>query len=228
MIPLKDNIRPRRYPFINKALIGINVAVFFYQIILGPQAVQELIFTFGVVPRQITTLTPGDLFLTGFSPLIPLITATFLHGGWLHLIGNMLYLWVFGDNIEDCLGHLRYFFVYLGMGVVGHFSHIFFDPLSPVPLIGASGAIAGVLGAYFIIYPWAKVLTLLPLGIIITFVEIPAVIFLFLWFFIQLASGVAELVMSPEMQVVAWWAHVGGFVCGMLVGIFIKGRKLCQ
>lgn len=228
MIPLKDNIRPRRFPLVNKTLIGINVLVFLYQVLLSSQEVQELVFTFGVVPRQLTTLTPGDLILEGFAPLLPLFTATFLHGGWLHLVGNMLYLWVFGDNIEDCLGPLKYLVVYLIMGIVGHFSHILFDPLSPVPLIGASGAIAGVLGAYFILYPWAKVLTLLPLGIFFTFVEIPAVIFLFLWFFIQVASGVAELVMSPEMQVIAWWAHVGGFISGMILGAYIKRRKLCQ
>ncbi|RQD76101.1 MAG: rhomboid family intramembrane serine protease [Candidatus Syntrophonatronum acetioxidans] len=228
MIPLKDNIRPRRFPLVNKTLIGINVAVFLYQVLLTPQGVQELVFTFGVVPRQITGLTPGDLVAAGFIPLLPLVTATFLHGGWLHLIGNMLYLWVFGDNIEDCLGPVKYLFAYIVMGMVGHFSHIIFDPFSPVPLIGASGAIAGVLGAYFILYPWAKVLTLLPLGIFFTFVEIPAVIFLFLWFFIQVASGVAELVMSPQMQVIAWWAHVGGFISGVAAGIFIKRRKLCQ
>jgi len=228
MIPLKDNIRPRRFPLVNKTLIGINVLVFLYQVLLSSQEVQELVFTFGVVPRQLTTLTPGDLILEGFAPLLPLFTATFLHGGWFHLVGNMLYLWVFGDNIEDCLGPLKYLFVYLIMGIVGHFSHILFDPLSSVPLIGASGAIAGVLGAYLILYPWAKVLTLLPLGIFFTFVEIPAVIFLFLWFFIQVASGVAELVMSPEMQVIAWWAHVGGFISGMILGVYIKRRKLCQ
>ncbi len=228
MIPIKDNIRPRRFPLVNKTLIGINVLVFMYQVLLSSQEVQELVFTFGVVPRHLTTLTPGDLILEGFAPLLPLFTATFLHGGWLHLVGNMLYLWVFGDNIEDCLGPLKYLLVYLIMGIVGHFSHILFDPLSSVPLIGASGAIAGVLGAYLILYPWAKVLTLLPLGIFFTFVEIPAVIFLFLWFFIQLASGVAELVMSPEMQVIAWWAHVGGFISGMILGAYIKRRKLCQ
>ncbi|PKM80315.1 MAG: rhomboid family intramembrane serine protease [Firmicutes bacterium HGW-Firmicutes-13] len=226
MIPIRDNVRPRRYPYVNITLIAVNAAVFLYQVTLGPEALRDFILTFGVIPREISTLNITDLVLAGFSPLIPLVTATFLHGGWFHLIGNMLYLWVFGDNIEDCLGSLNYLLVYILMGTAGHFSHIFFEPLSPVPLIGASGAIAGVLGAYFILYPWAKVLALIPLGIFFTFVEIPAVIYLFFWFFLQVFSGISALLVSPGVQVVAWWAHIGGFVSGIITGILIRRTGL--
>lgn len=221
MIPLRDNVRPKNFPIVNITLIIINVAVFFYQFMMGPEAVKEFIFTFGIIPREISTLGFTELLLTGFTPLVPLITATFLHGGWLHLISNMLYLWVFGDNIEDCLGSLSYLLVYLLLGVIGHFSHIIFEPFSSVPLIGASGAIAGVLGAYFILYPWARVLALIPLGFFITFVEIPAVVYLVLWFFLQVFSGVTAL-LTPGVQVIAWWAHIGGFVSGIITGVFIK------
>jgi len=221
MIPLRDNVRPKNFPIVNITLIIINVAVFFYQFMMGPEAVKEFIFTFGVIPREISTSGFTELLLTGFTPLVPLITATFLHGGWLHLISNMLYLWVFGDNIEDCLGSLSYLLVYLLLGVIGHFSHIIFEPFSSVPLIGASGAIAGVLGAYFILYPWARVLALIPLGFFITFVEIPAVVYLVLWFFLQVFSGVTAL-LTPGVQVIAWWAHIGGFVSGIITGVFIK------
>lgn len=226
MIPIRDNVRPRRYPYVNITLIAVNAVVFLYQVILGPEALRDFILTFGVIPREITALNLTDLFLGGFTPLVPLVTATFLHGGWFHLIGNMLYLWVFGDNIEDCLGSLKYLVVYILMGVVGHFSHIFFEPLSTVPLIGASGAIAGILGAYFILYPWAKVLALVPLGIFFTFVEIPAVIYLFFWFILQLFNGVSAFLVSPGFQVVAWWAHIGGFVSGIITGILIRKNRL--
>ncbi len=225
MIPLRDSVRPRSFPVVNITIIIINVAVFFYQFVMGPEAVKEFIFTFGVIPREISTLSITQLVLAGFTPLVPLVTATFLHGGWLHLISNMLYLWVFGDNIEDCLGPFNYLLVYLLMGVVGHFSHIMFEPFSPVPLIGASGAIAGVLGAYFILYPWARVLALVPLGFFITFVEIPAVIYLVLWFLLQVFSGITAL-LAPGAQVIAWWAHIGGFISGIITGILIKRLNL--
>ena len=228
MIPIRDNIRPRRFLLVNNTLIGINVLVFLYQVALGPEAAMEFVFTFGVVPETITNILAGDLFTVGPAPLFTLVSATFLHGGWLHLIGNMLYLWVFGDNIEDCLGSINYFVVYILMGVAATFSHIISAPLSPIPLIGASGAIAGVLGAYFILYPRARVVTLVPLGIFFTFLEIPAMLYLFFWFLLQLFNSVLAQV-GDGAQMIAWWAHVGGFVSGVFVGIVIKklGLRVC-
>ncbi len=146
----------------------------------------------------------------------------FLHGGWLHVLGNMLYLWIFGDNVEDRLGHFRYLIFYLLTGYVATLSHVFLYPLSDVPLIGASGAVAGILGAYLILYPRARVLTLVFIFVFIQIVPIPAVIFLGIWFLMQLLSGVAGL-SSQAVQGVAFWAHVGGFAAGMLlVALFAR------
>lgn len=160
-----------------------------------------------------------------WTALFPLITANFLHGGWLHLIGNMLYLWVFGDNIEGRLGHPGYLFTYLAMGAGSQLLHLISAPLSPVPLIGASGAIAGVLGAYFILYPHSRVLTLVPLGFFITLIRIPAVIFLALWFLLQLANVFTAGIAPGMQQPVAWWAHIGGFIIGVTVGLKVKKKN---
>ncbi len=228
MIPLKDDITHRRFPLVNVSLIVINVAVFLYQSLLtGPQ-LHQFVRRWGVVPREhlegtlfffqepLAALTAGgDLFL-------PLVTATFLHGSWLHLLGNMIYLWVFGDNIEDRAGSPGYLLLYLLMGAGGHLAHIISSPASDVPLIGASGAIAGVLGAYFILYPRARVLTLVPLGFFITFVYIPAFLFLALWFLLQLINAVAAGAGPGGAQAVAWWAHVGGFLLGVTAGVILS------
>ncbi|UNC93445.1 rhomboid family intramembrane serine protease [Candidatus Contubernalis alkaliaceticus] len=228
MIPIRDNIRPRRFPLVNYAFIGLNILIFLYQVTLGPEGALDFVYTFGVIPENITNVLAGDLFVLGPASLFPLISATFLHGGWLHLIGNMLYLWVFGDNIEDCLGSINYLMAYVLMGVVASLGHIISNPLSPIPLIGASGAIAGVLGAYFILYPWAKVVALIPLGFFFTFVEIPAMIYLLFWFLLQIFNSVLAQV-GDGAQMVAWWAHVGGFISGLVVGIVIKklGLRVC-
>jgi membrane associated rhomboid family serine protease len=151
-----------------------------------------------------------------------MFTATFLHGGWFHLIGNMLYLWVFGDNVEDALGRARFVLFYLLTGLAGGLAHIISDPQSVIPTIGASGAVAGVLGAYFITYPHARVLALVPLLFIVTFIELPAVLFLFLWIALQLFYGIAAILGTANM--VAWWAHVGGFAAGMLLIKPLAGR----
>ncbi len=224
MIPLRDSAPTERFPLVNISLIVINVLVFIYQLTLGP-AQMEFILTYGTVPLKLVEafeqfvrsgLQPQLLLSAAF----PLVTANFLHGGWLHLIGNMIYLWVFGDNIEGSLGHLRYLLIYLLMGAGGQLFHVFFNPLSPIPMVGASGAIAGVLGAYFILYPRSRVLTLVPLGFFITFVQIPAVILLAFWFLLQLVNAALAFGVQP----VAWWAHVGGFIIGLIVGVAVKNR----
>lgn len=223
MIPLRDSIRPRRTPFVNWLLIGINIYVFILQLSLSPAELQQFFQQFGVIPARISRLD-FSLLLTGtWEPFLPLCTSIFLHGGWWHLLGNMLYLWVFGDNIEDRLGHLGYFVFYLAMGIIASLTHIWSDPSSTVPMIGASGAVAGVLGAYFIAYPKARVAALVPVFFLLTIAEIKAVYFLFLWFLLQALYGLGTM---QGAQSVAWWAHIGGFVAGALVFFILKPRNL--
>ena len=235
MIPIRDTVPSRVFPIVNISIIAANVLIFLYQQSLGLRAEYNFVLFYGTVPQEVTEgfvrfLTTGFPLPVLLSAIFPLFTANFLHGGWLHLIGNMIYLWVFGDNIESRLGHLRYLFVYLLLGAGGQMAHIFFNAASPIPLVGASAAIAGVLGAYFILYPRSRVLTLVPLGFFITFVHIPAVIFLALWFGLQLLNAVASQSLAMGVQPVAWWAHVGGFALGLALGLLIKkaGRMYRQ
>jgi membrane associated rhomboid family serine protease len=221
MIPLRDSTRSRTFPIVNVSLIVINFIVFFKEISLSNQALNQLTFTYGLVPAHVASqLAAGAPFL---SLATPFITAMFLHANWLHIIGNMLYLWIFGDNVEDRVGHLPYLFFYLLVGVAGSIVYCLASPASRVPIIGASGAIAGILGAYFVLYPKAKVLTLLPLFFFITLVEIPAVWFLLLWFGMQVLNGFTT---SLAADSVAWWAHIGGFVAGAaLINLFAASER---
>ncbi|MGD0621676.1 MAG: rhomboid family intramembrane serine protease [Thermacetogeniaceae bacterium] len=221
MIPLRDSTRSRTFPIVNVSLIVINFIVFFKEISLSNQALNQLTFTYGLVPAHVASqLAAGAPFL---SLATPFITAMFLHANWLHIIGNMLYLWIFGDNVEDRVGHIPYLFFYLLVGVAGSIVYCLASPASRVPIIGASGAIAGILGAYFVLYPKAKVLTLLPLFFFITLVEIPAVWFLLLWFGMQVLNGFTT---SLAADSVAWWAHIGGFVAGAaLINLFAASER---
>ncbi len=222
MIPLRDNVRSRRFPLVSVTLIIINVIIFIYEISLNHVQLNELISTLGVIPRRVTGMVYGQV--TFAAAVFPLFSAMFLHGGWFHLLGNMLYLWIFGDNVEDRVGRGKYIILYLAAGLIGSLAQIRANPLAAEPVIGASGAIAGVLGAYFISFPRAKVLTLLPIFFFITFVEIPAFIFLFIWFITQWLSGFATLGVAGNM--VAWWAHIGGFLTGVVgVLLFAPARK---
>jgi membrane associated rhomboid family serine protease len=218
MIPLRDNVHAHHYPLVNVALIWVNVAVFLYEFSLGPH-LEEFFSLYAVVPRQI---------LTGTSPegLLPLLTSMFLHGGFLHLAGNMLFLWIFGDNVEDKLGHLRYLFFYLFCGLAASAAHVFVNQESMVPSVGASGAIAGVLGGYMLMFPQARVAALVFFFLFIDVIELPAVLYIGFWFVMQLFNGVASLPGAHLMQGgVAWWAHVGGFVAGFLfVKAFCAGQ----
>ncbi len=233
MIPIKDNIKSRRFPIMNLTLIVANVLIFFHQLQLSPEEAYPFILEYGAIPAN---LVGGFLFFLEGDPqysvvlpgaILSLFTATFLHGGWLHLLGNMVYLLVFGKNVENLLGPLGYLAVYLFMGAWASLFHIFFNPLSTVPLIGASGAIAGVLGIYFLLYPSARVLTLLPLGFFITLIPIPAVLFLGIWFLLQLFNALAVQSLGAGAEAVAWWAHVGGFLVGIIIGIFARrGRRV--
>lgn len=216
MIPLRDSMRSRTFPIVNVILIAICFIAFFKEITLGSRELNQLMLTYGLIPSQVLSR------LTSGSPLLPLatpfVTAMFLHGNWVHIIGNMIYLWIFGDNVEDRVGHLPYLIFYLAVGAAGSMAHIIANPDSQVPIIGASGAIAGILGAYFISYPRSRILTLLPLFFFITIVEVRAVWFLLFWFVIQLFSGFGA---SLAADSVGWWAHIGGFVAGaLLINLF--------
>jgi membrane associated rhomboid family serine protease len=216
MIPIGDDeIRGAKFPFINILLIVINVLVFLYEVSLGQGSLQDFINTWAAIPTQILA---GQHLETIFS-------AMFMHAGWLHLIGNMVFLWVFGDNIEDILGHFGYLVFYLVGGIAAAAAHIFFNPTSSVPSLGASGAIAAVLGAYIVMFPHAKVRTLIFLGFAGWVTRISAIIFLGIWFVTQLFTGVAGLgVDTAQTSGVAVWAHIGGFVFGLLIGLFYRGR----
>ncbi len=214
MIPLKDNLRPRSYPFVNVSLILLNILLFVYQLGLGRDEMEAFLMLYGVIPQRFLAFTGHPFSAELWKPLI---TSIFLHGGWLHLLGNMLYLWVFGANVEDRWGHGKYLLFYLLCGAIGGLFHIFANPHSPVPTIGASGAVAGILGAYFIFFPLARVLTLVPIGFFLATFNIPAMLFLFLWFLLQFVN--ATMLAGAEM--VAWWAHIGGFIFGAASAILL-------
>lgn len=207
MIPLRDSVRTRRISWVNLGLIAASVVVFLWEV--GSPRSMAIIQALAVKPAEIFDL--AALARRGFVPLLTLFSATFLHGGWLHLGGNMLYLWVFGDNVEETLGHGRYLAFYLTGGLVANLAHVLANPFSTVPTIGASGAVAAVLGAYLVTYPGARVLTVVPVGILLPIVRLPAWVVLSLWFLLQLWSGLVRM----GAQGVAWWAHIGGFLAGM-------------
>lgn len=226
MIPLRDTIPSRTVPLVNNLLIGANVAVFVVQLLQGA-ALPAFVARWAFVPARLFQLG-GD---AGASPLygaLPLVTSMFLHGGLLHLAGNLLYLWIFGDNVEDALGHGRYLVFYLGAGVAASLLQGGLSPASTVPVLGASGAIAGVLGAYFVLFPRARVVTLVPLFVLFPLVEVPATLYLLFWFLLQFWMGSQALVngaLSGAQGGVAWWAHVGGFVAGLLLLALLNPRR---
>jgi membrane associated rhomboid family serine protease len=232
VIPLRDDIPSRTLPVVNVGLIALNVFCFVMELGLG-SGLERFLYRSAVVPALYAgrdgVLGPGEAVLSTFDPDLGgrVLVSMFLHGGWLHIIGNMLYLWIFGDNVEDRMGHLRYLVFYLACGWAASYAHIWASPTSRVPSIGASGAIAGVLGAYITLYPRAQVVTLVPLGLFTQLVEIPAVFFLGLWFLQQFLYGALSL-RTPTAQTggVAWWAHIGGFAAGfLLVGLFQKRKR---
>jgi membrane associated rhomboid family serine protease len=213
VIPIRDTIPSRTAPVVTVALIAVNVIVFLHEAALGPY-LERFVFAYGLVPRRLVDWPGAPLDPARF---LPLVTSMFWHGGWLHLIGNMLYLWIFGDNVEDKLGHFRYLIFYLLAGIAAALTQVALDPASTVPTIGASGAIAGVLGAYLISFPRSRVLTLIPIIIYPWFVEIPAVLYLVFWFLLQLMEGVGQLGLPAQAGGVAVWAHVGGFISGVIL-----------
>ena len=220
MLPLKDTIRSRSFPAINYLLIALNAILFFLELSLSENLRGQLLYVFGLVPAQFSLINPFSW--------IPLISHQFLHGGWVHFLSNIWVLYIFGDNVEDRMGSGRYLVFYLSGGIAAGLLQVFMSPQSQVPAIGASGAIAAVMGAYFLFFPRARVITLIPIFIIPWFTELPAVIFLGFWFITQFFSGVLSLGSSvgAETGGIAWWAHVGGFIFGLVLGkLFTLGRK---
>ncbi|HEX4997380.1 MAG TPA: rhomboid family intramembrane serine protease [Terriglobia bacterium] len=217
MFPFRDNIPSRTFPFVTIALILINTGVFLYELSLG-SGLGEFLRRFGLVPEHAAQLVSAR---TGLSSVaIPYLTSMFLHGGWFHLIGNMWYLWIFGDNVEDRLGHFKFIVFYLLCGLAAGATHTVLNLHSSIPSVGASGAIAGVLGAYVVSYPFARVSTFVVIIIFFQVVEIPAIIVLGFWFvmqFLQANGGAASGV--------AWWAHIGGFIAGIALLFLMAGRK---
>ena len=235
MIPLKDAIPSRSVPFVTVILISLNALVFLYQVALGdggaePGAVSPahaFVLEFGATPCRLSgsCATGGDFP----HPAVTVLTAMFMHGGLLHIFGNMLYLWIFGDNVEDVLGHARFLVLYLVSGTGAAVAQTLSDPTSRVPMVGASGAVSGVLGAYLLLFPYASVLTLLMFGFFWRVVSIPAVIVLGFWIVVQFVSGYltfsAAAAGRGETGGVAWFAHIGGFLVGMLLLALIRPRQ---
>jgi membrane associated rhomboid family serine protease len=208
MIPLQDTVQARNAPLATWGIILINSVVFIYELALPPDRLEALIATLGMIPARMGADS------SSFSTLF---TCMFLHGGWVHIIGNMWTLYIFGDNVEDRMGSLRYILFYLLCGLAAGITHLLTNPGSTVPTIGASGAIAGVLGAYLLLFPSARVITLIPIFIFPFIFEIPALVYLGIWFITQLLSGALSLVSTHYYEGIAWWAHVGGFVAGMVL-----------
>ena len=211
MIPLRDVIPSRTTPYVTIALIALNALVFVYQFSLGP-AVEEFVLYFGLIPAAFSW--------------VAVLTSMFVHGGLLHFGGNMLYLWIFGDNVEDRMGHGRFLVFYLLCGVAAALAQTIAVPDSVVPMVGASGAIAGVMGAYFVLYPRSRIVTLVPIFLFIQIIEVPAIFFLGFWFLLQLVSGVGSMATATGGEPaggIAFWAHAAGFMAG-LSGVLVFRR----
>jgi membrane associated rhomboid family serine protease len=223
MIPIRDVNPSRSFPIMTIGLIVINVLIFLFEVSAG-RNLEVLFNKFALIPDKYFSLVAkgGFNYIQRFSPFI---TSQFLHGGWLHVIGNMWFLWIFGDNIEDRLGHFKFILFYLLCGVAAGLAHVYTNSSSAVPTVGASGAIAGVMGAYTILYPRAKVLTLFIFFFFIRFIEVPAFLFLGVWFSIQFISGAVTMASSSSDAGIAWFAHIGGFVVGIILILLLPKRR---
>lgn len=216
MFPIKDTIRSRSFPIITWGLIIINILIYFYESSLSQAGLNQLIATYGLIPSKISLTNPFTW--------LPLLTHMFLHGSWWHVLSNMWTLFIFGDNVEDRMGSVRYILFYLIGGIVAGMIQMLQSGDPNIPSIGASGAIAAVLGAYFLYFPKAKVVTFIPILLFIWFVKIPAVVYLGIWFISQLYSGIT----SASASSIAWWAHIGGFVFGLLLALVFKSLERTQ
>jgi hypothetical protein len=222
VIPLRDENPASSPPVVTRLLIALNGAAFLYELTLGPE-LRDFMVRWGFVPTRFSLGLRGGVE-SALPAAVPLLTSMFLHGGWMHLLSNMWYLAIFGDNVEDRLGKVRYLLLYLTAGVAGSLLHYVFNPSARVPAVGASGAIAGVLGAYALAFPGARIITLVPLFPFFQLMALPALVMLGLWFLIQFFSGALSLAYSPGAGV-AWWGHVGGFAAGLLGMVLLGGGR---
>jgi membrane associated rhomboid family serine protease len=219
MIPISDDNPAKRAPIVNWAMIGICVLIFLWQLTLGESGAMDILYRYGVIP--VALLQGRDV--EALWPPATLITSMFLHGGILHLLGNMLYLWIFGNNVEDALGHVRYVIFYAACGIGAALAHAVVDPSSTIPMIGASGAISGVLSGYMLIFPRARITVIIPLGVLLYPFKIAAVFVVGFWFIMQLAAAALS---DPSQPGVAFWAHVGGFVVGLALAPLLSQLPL--
>jgi rhomboid family protein len=215
MIPIRDKTPSQTFPFVNVGLIIINVMIFVYEISLG-QEMGPFVEMLGIKPARLIWLMNNEPIKIP-EIVFPFFSSMFVHGGWFHIIGNMWYLWIFGDNVEDRMGHTRYLIFYLLCGIAAGATHVYFNQASNIPTVGASGAIAGVMGAYMMLYPLGKVSTLVPIFFFITFIDVPALFFLGFWIILQFVQGTISSTMNQDTAGVAWWAHLGGFVAGTIL-----------
>lgn len=225
MIPLRDTNPRSSFPWVTVLIILANCLVFFREIIAPPEQLELLMGSYGLVPAR-TTAFFSDSSIPLSLAILPFFTSMFLHGGWMHILGNMWFLWIFGDNVEDRVGHVRYVLLYLLSGLAGAVTHVLFSAHSTLPTVGASGAIAGVMGAYLVTFPRARILTLVPLFVFMTTFEVPAFIILLYWLLLQFVSGAASLGASEAGQGgVAWFAHVGGFAMGIPLMLLLRSPR---
>ena len=225
MIPLRTTLERRSAPIANRALVAANVIVFIAQLFMG-QMTERVIQTFGFLPARF--VDPGAFGYATWEVAVTLVTSLFLHGGFVHLIGNMIYLWVFGGAVEEVLGHARYLLLYISCGALGSLTHTMLFPQSTIPSIGASGSIAGILGAFLVLLPHGRIVTLFPLVVYWAMAEIPAVLFLPIWFGMQFFNGFLSLQAARrayEVVGIAWWAHVGGFLFGALMAVIFRAVR---
>ena len=217
MIPIKDTVPRRTFPFATLAIIAVNGLVFLFELSLTEPQLNRFVYLFGMVPARYSHPAWATMLGLPLDSYWSFMTSLFLHGGWLHVVGNMWFLYLFGDNVEDRLGPVRFVLFYLLAGLAANLIHFLVNHESTMPVIGASGAIAGVMAAYLRLFPTARIITLLPVLFVPFFFEIPAVFFMLFWFFLQLFSGAASLVAAQGGGGIAWWAHVGGFAVGFLL-----------
>ncbi len=224
MIPIRDTVPRQHFPFAVLALIAINVLVFFRELALPEDFAEQFIYLFGLVPARYAH--PVWAAEAGFPhTYFPFLSTMFLHGGWLHIIGNMWVLWIFGDNVEDRMGPVRFLVFYLLCGLSAGVVHVVTNPASTVPAVGASGAIAGVMAAYFVLFPHARIVALFPIFFYPLFFTVPAFFYLGFWFLTQFFSGTLAIATPREVGGIAWWAHIGGFASGILFFSFFLRRR---
>jgi membrane associated rhomboid family serine protease len=221
MFPIRDTVPNRSFPVTTWGVITLCGLVFLFETTLPQEALEEFTYYFGIVPAEYTGRHGRHLPLIDY---LSFLTTMFLHGGWLHFFGNMWFLKIFGSKVEDRMGHAGFLVFYLIVGILASVFYIYFSPRSSMPVIGASGAIAGVMGAYYVLFPHARILTFIPIFIIPWLIEVPAVLFLGWWFLLQVFSGTVAQVLPSSGGGVAWWGHIGGFIVGIILMPFFRRR----